>query len=127
MATYNLQKIVRTEQPIDDVVEATELAFSRLGGSLNVAGNTINISQGKNGVSMAFLSSYHARVDIRENKKGYKVQVQITRSPDVIFWLALIAGLCVILTWALNIMYFVSDPSQQYQMALDRIEDELDG
>ena len=127
MANYFLQSQVNTEKPIEEVVEAASRAMRRVGGGITSSGNTLNVMNGVNGVSMAFVSTLNARIEVEKNKDDkYTINASITKTPNVLFWVSLVAGFCILVSWVLNILYLTSDPTPQYQAALDQIHNELD-
>jgi hypothetical protein len=80
-------------------------------------------------VSCAFVAKFQAFVSITQNKKKentFDIDCQIRWSPNSVFWLCLIVGFCLIITWIGNLLYLFIDPVPSYQQALDRVQAELD-
>ncbi len=128
MAIYFTEVDVKTDKSIEEVIDATKRALRRVGGGINSSGNNIRVMNGANGVSMAFMSTLSAIIEVQEHKDNkFTINATITKTPNAMFWVALVAGFCLFLiSWILNILYFVSDPTPQYQMALDQVQNELD-
>jgi hypothetical protein len=119
---------LKTSEPIEEVVEAVQLSLRRLGGQVLVKDNTIIVTDGSQGVSLGFLAKIKATVTISPSKRkkgAYDIDCQIIRKPSEIFWICLVLGFCLLITWAGNIAYLFVDPIPAYQQALDRAQYEL--
>jgi hypothetical protein len=120
---------VKTTQSLEEVTDAVVIALRRLGGQVFPRGSTIEVVDGNAGVSCAFVAKFQAFVSITQNKKKentFDIDCQIRWSPNSVFWLCLIAGFCLIITWIGNLLYLFIDPVPSYQQALDRVQTELD-
>jgi uncharacterized protein (DUF1330 family) len=129
MASKTVFTQVKTTQSLEEVTDAVTTSMRRLGGQVFPRGGTIEVIDGNAGVSCAFVAKFQAFVSITRNKKKentFDIDCQIRWSPNSIFWICLIAGLCLVFTWIGNLLYLFIDPVSQYQQALDRVQAELD-
>lgn len=124
--TYFVSSTVKTSKSLAEVSEATVQALKRLGGAVSASGDsTVNVEGGTNLITMGFLANFSARVEIRPKDDRYILDATITQSPSSIFWICLFGGFCIIFSWVFNLAYLTIKPSVAYQMALDRVADEL--
>lgn len=115
---------IRTTQPLEVVLQATEDAMRRLGGMLYRSGELITVQGGSSGVGTAFASDINATVSVRVKEPGeYEISCLITVTPNTLFWVCGIAGFfCLQPLWIVSLFYFIVDPQPTYQRALDQIE-----
>ena len=114
---------IQTSAARADLLKATEDALRRVGGVLMTTGETISIQGGNAGVSTSFASDIQATAVVREKSPGeYEVTCTISTSPNAIFWVCAVVGLCIWPLWIVNVFHFMVDPLPTYQRALDQIE-----
>lgn len=124
MGSKSLSYTVTSNKKLDEIVLDVKSSFRPLGGVMRDFGtNGIEISGGKEGITFGFLYDIDSMikiVDLGNNK--FDIQCNINWKPNMIFWVCLIAGLFVLVTWIANIAYAVMDPSKKYMETLYKLQ-----
>jgi hypothetical protein len=127
MGSKTVYYTLETDQPLDLVTEAAGRALTMVGGTIVPIAGGYEITQGVNGVNFAFTADFKAYVQVRAiDQRRYEVIANINWSPNAVFWVCLVVGVCVVgLLWIVSLLYFFIDPSSTYQQALYSIPNYL--
>ena len=122
--TFTVYRRLATEHRAEQVLAAVEHSLrSTVGGSIRRDQNTFYVTNGTNNLNFAFVGDLSAVITLTQPSPGIvDVNGTITLKPNGVFWICAVAGLCIIFSWGINLMYFILDPRNNYQMALDRID-----
>lgn len=120
MGNKSISYTITSSKSIDEVVAAVKTALRPVGGTIRDFGaNGIQVTEGKEGISMAFLYEIEAMLKVVElGNNKFDIQCNITWKPSMMFWVCLIAGLFILVPWIANIAYAVIDPSKKYMEIL---------
>jgi hypothetical protein len=124
---YRFSYIIKTEAPKLVVMEAVQDALRPLGGVVrtNDDKGIISIVDGKIGIFGDFLFDCTVKINVIKKGDGkYKIKCMIEKSPNHIFWLILIAGLCTSFwpIWFFNFYYLFIDLGKEYQKKMEGVE-----
>ncbi|MGA1792854.1 MAG: hypothetical protein ACMUHM_02790 [Thermoplasmatota archaeon] len=127
---YTFTHTVKSDAPMLVMMEAVQDALSPLGGTVttNDEKGMINIENGKIGIFGDFMFETSARLIIKKKEEGkYSIKCRVSKDPNYIFWLLLIAGFCTgfWVIWGLNIYYLIIDMGKEYQKRLENLEAHL--
>ncbi len=129
MSTKSVFAEVKTNQSLEEVTDAVVLEMRKLGGQVIDRNGAIEVIDGTSGVDFAFVAKFQANVYVAPNKKKdntYNIDCQIRYSPNAVFWICFILGLCTFFPWIGNVLYLFISPVTAYQQALNRVQAELD-
>jgi hypothetical protein len=129
MPTKSVFAEVQTTRSLEEVTDAVALEMRKLGGQVITRNSAIEVIDGTSGVDFAFVAKFQANVYVAPNKKKddtYNIDCQIRYSPNAVFWICLILGLCTFFAWIVNLLYLFINPVTAYQQALNRVQAQLD-
>lgn len=123
--TFTVYRRLSTNAPADQVFAAIEQTLhSTVGGSIQRDHNAFHILNGTNNLNFAFAGDLSAIVTLTQPSPGViDIHGTITLKPNTLFWICAVGGFfCLWFIWGINLLYFVMNPSSNYQMALDRVQ-----
>lgn len=122
---FTVYRRLHTTEPPNVVYDAIEESLRlTVGGAIERRGNTFFITNGTKNVNFAFVAEFTAEISLTQPAPDIvDVQGTITIRPNAFFWVSLVIGFfCLWFLWVFNVFYFVMDPRQNYQTALDRVQ-----
>ncbi len=121
---HRISRIINSSASLDQVMVAVEQSFRNLGGGITRGSNSITITNGKDGIPMAFGADINANLVIRQMQENqYEIVGNVERKPNTVFWICLVAGFFFLWPlWIVNLMYFGINPLSSYQQALNSVQ-----
>jgi hypothetical protein len=120
---------VKTDKSIEEVVDATVRTLRRSGGSITNTGTSVQVTDASGLGSFSFMCHIDGQGRVVEREPGlYRLEFELTKRPNTIFWLCLFLGWCAAgLLWLVNVLYLFVDGTVQreFQVLLDRVQNEL--
>lgn len=121
---FSVYRQIKTTKSPEEVFQAVEHSLRlTVGGTITRQGNVFKIYDGKQNLNLAYAADINATVTLLQSAPDMlEINGDIELEPNQFFWLMGILSLfCLWFLLAFNIMYFVMDPTRNYQLALDRI------
>ena len=121
---FTVHRQLSTTATAEQVFAAVERTLRlTVSGTIRRDHNSFYVQNGTNNLSFAFLAELSAVVTLTQPSPGIvDINGTITLKPNGTYWVCAIIGLFVWPIWAINFPYFIIDPRNNYQIALDRVE-----
>ncbi len=121
MGTRILYQVIETDKSPEEVRQAALASHRPIGGYQQLTSEGFNIRQGINGIGQGSFVNLVASVSIRKAKENtYNLQTYLNwNASSQTIWF-------IFLCWPVACLYFLFDPTPNYQYALDQIRYNLD-
>ncbi len=123
--SFTVYRQLSTTAPAEQVFAAVEKSLRlTVGGSVHREHNSFHVQNGTNNLNFAFVGDLSAVITLTQPSPGIvDMNGTITLKPNQTFWVCAIVGaFCLWFMWGVNFLYFIMDPRNNYQMAIDRVE-----
>jgi hypothetical protein len=129
MGSAILNHVIVTDQPVDQVFEATRRSLDLLGGLTTPTSTGFWVVQGVQGASFGFTSNTTADIQVRQlDARRYEVVARVNWQASAVVIVCMIVGFFVFgILWLVGLFYLLYNPTVIYQQALQRIETFLPG
>jgi hypothetical protein len=121
---FMVQRQLPTTAPAEQVFAAVERSLRlTVSGTIHREYNSLTVENGTNNLSFAFFADLSAVITLTQPSPGIvDINGTITLKPNTTYWVCVIFGLFFWPIFFANFLYFIIDPRNNYQMALDRVE-----
>lgn len=122
--SFTVYRQLSTTAPAEQVFAAVEKSLRlTVSGTIRREHNSLYVQNGTNNLNFAFVADVSAVITLTQPSPGVvDINGTITLKPNATYWVCAIAGLFFLIPWAVNFLYWIMDPRNNYQMALDRVE-----
>ena len=123
--TFTVYRRLPTNAPAELVFSSVEQSLrTTVGGSIERVANAFHVNNGTNNLNFAFAGDLSAVITLTQPSPGIvDINGAIALKPNQLFWICAIVGaFCLWFLWGINFQYFIIDPRNNYQVAIDRVQ-----
>lgn len=122
--SFTVYRQLSTTAPAEHVFAAVERSLRlTVSGSVRREHNSFYVQNGTNNLTFAFVCDVLAVITLTQPSPGIvDINGTITLKPNAICWVCVILGLIFWFPLIVACLYWIIDPRNNYQMAIDRVE-----